>query len=131
MLGEMLAEERGKITAQKVLPDGKVEVSFQATGKILGMDETSIVTYSSEMRPDGTLYGEGQGVLMTKDGDTASWKGSGVGKFAGRGGAVSFRGAIYYQTTSPKLSRLNSVAAVFEYETDENGNTHGKSWEWK
>ena len=48
-----------------------------------------------------------------------------------RGGAVSYRGAIYYSTASPKLARLNTVAAVFEYEVDANGNTHTKQWEWK
>ncbi len=61
----------------------------------------------------------------------ASWTGQGVGKFTGRGSAVSFRGAVYYQTTSAKLAHLNNIAVVFEYETDENGNTHGKFWEWK
>ena len=131
MLGEMLGEGRGKITGQRVLPDGKVEVSFQQSNKILGVETTEIGTYTSEMRPDGTLCGEGQGVEMTKDGETAMWKGSGVGRFT-RPGAASYRGAIYYQTTSKKqLARLNGVAAVFEYETDENGNTSGKFWEWK
>ena len=44
---------------------------------------------------------------------------------------VSWRGALYVQTASPKLARLNSVALVYEYEVDENGNAHGKAWEWK
>jgi hypothetical protein len=61
-----------------------------------------------------------------RDGDLER---QGVGKLIG--GAVSYRGAVYYTTTSPKLSRLNTVAAVFEFEADENGNTHTKSWEWK
>ena len=130
MLGEMAGEARGKVTAQRVLAGGRVEVSFQQSGKILGAEAVELGTYVSEMRTDGTLFGEGQGVDMFKDGETAMWKGSGVGKFTGPG-AVSFRGAIYYQTASQKLARLNSVAAVFEYESDENGNTHAKIWEWK
>jgi hypothetical protein len=130
VLGEMLGEARGKITCQRVLPDGKVEASFQQSGKILGVETTQIATYTSEMRADGTLFGEGQGTDMTKDGDAAMWKASGVGRFTGPG-AVSYRGAMYYQTTSKKLARLNSVAAVFEFETDEKGNTSGKYWEWK
>ena len=131
MLGEMIGEERGKTSGQKVLPDGKVEVSFEATGKILGFETTDMGTYLSEMMPDGTIWGEGQGIEITKDGEMASWKGTGVGRFTGKGGATSFRGAIYYRTSSQKLARLNGIAVVFEYETDENGNTHGKSWEWK
>jgi hypothetical protein len=68
---------------------------------------------------------------MTRDGDTATWRGQGVGRFTGRGTAVNWRGAIYYQTTSPKLARLNGVAAVFEFDVDENDNTRAKLWEWK
>jgi hypothetical protein len=67
---------------------------------------------------------------MTHDGQTATWKGQGVGKFLA-GGAVSYRGAVYYTTASPKLARLNSVAAVFEFEVDAKGNTSSKTWEWK
>jgi hypothetical protein len=94
------------------------------------VNHTTIGTYQATMRPDGTLYGEGQGVVMTSDGGAATWKGSGLGKF-GSGGAVSYRGAFYYQTTAPNLQRLNEVAAVFEYEVDGDGNTIGRLWEWK
>jgi hypothetical protein len=37
----------------------------------------------------------------------------------------------YYQSASPEWLRLNGVAAVFEYEVDENGSTTAKIWEWK
>ncbi len=46
-------------------------------------------------------------------------------------GSASYRGAIYYQTTPPKLSRLNKVAVLFEYAVDADGNTHSEYWEWK
>ncbi len=85
-----------------------------------------MVTYWSVMRSVGGLYGEGQGVTMTKDGEVATWTGHGVGKFTGRVSAVSFRGAVYFQTSSAKLARLNTVAVDFEHEVDENGNTHAK-----
>ena len=57
---------------------------------------------------------------MAKDGKMASWIGQGVGTMK-KGGTVSYRGAIYYQTSSPRWSRLNKVAAVFEYEVDDPG----------
>ena len=135
MLGEMLGEERGKVTGYRVLPSEgqgpKVEVSFQASGRILGIETTDRGTYWSVVRPGGALYGEGQGVLMTKDGEMASYSAQGVGRFTGKGGGVSWRGAIYYQTASQKLARLNGIAVIFEYEVDENDNTHVKFWEWK
>lgn len=108
-----------------------MEVSFQARGTILGLAATDMGTYSSVARPDGTLFGDGQGITMTADGDVATWRDQGVGRFTGRGSAVSWRGAIYYQTAAPKLAHLTSVAVIFEYEVDENGNTHAQIWEWK
>jgi len=59
-----------------------------------------------------------------------AWKGSGLGKFKERG-AVSYRGILYFTTTSQKLARLNHVAGVFELEIDPEGKMHNKIWEWK
>ena len=134
MLGDMLGSSKGKVTGRRVItgPDGnpQVETSFEAAGKLLKVDFTEMGTYTSVMRPDGTLYGDGQGILMGKQGQSMSWKGSGVGVLK-RDGSVSYRGAVYYQTTTPKWRRLNRVAAVFEYEVDRNGNTSATLWEWK
>ena len=72
MLGEQLGEETGQITGLRVLPDEgvgpRVEVSFQASGTLLGTPESDMGTYVSVTRPDGTLFGDGQGVVMTDDG---------------------------------------------------------------
>jgi hypothetical protein len=133
MLGEQLGEARGKRTGRRVLSvDGgfKVEVAFETKGKLLGVDFMEIGTYWSESRPDGSMYGEGQGVVITHDGEVATWKGGGAGKFVG-GGAVNYRGAIYYSTASEKLARLNGGATVFEFDVDGEGNTHSTLWEWK
>jgi hypothetical protein len=133
MLGEQIGELRGKRTVRRVLSSDsgfKVEVSFEDAGKLLGADVMELASYTSTSRPDGTLYGEGQGVVITKDGESATWKGQGVGKFTKTGG-VSYRGAVYYSSASPKFARLNSVAGVFEFEADADGNVHSKLWEWK
>jgi len=133
MLGELIGESRGKRTGRRVLSTEagfKVEVSFEDSGKVLGIEANNIGTYWAQNRPDGSVYGEGQGVLITQDGEVATWKGQGVGKLLG-GGAVSYRGALYYSTASSKLAHLNTIAAVFEYEVDAEGNTHTKLWEWK
>ncbi|MFQ5930028.1 MAG: hypothetical protein ACE5MK_10030 [Acidobacteriota bacterium] len=135
MLGELLYEEQGKTTGIRVLSsdsDGpKIEVSIQTSGKILGIEETSLWTYWSLVRPGGTLYGEGKGVMTTKDGDVVNCVGQAVGKPTGSGSAASWRGAVYFHTSSERLSKLNGIAGVFEYEVDENGNTDAKVWEWK
>ncbi len=133
MLGEPTGELRGKRTGRRVLSAEqgfKVEVSFEDAGKLLGADVVEIGTYVSKSRPDGTFYGEGQGVVATAQGDGATWVGQGVGRFM-PGGGVSFRGAIYFSSASPKFARLNLVATVYEYEVDGQGNTHTKLWDWK
>jgi hypothetical protein len=134
MLGEKIGGAAGKVTSQRVLPNPsggpKMETSFQSKGTLLGTDITETGTYWSIVRPDGTLYGEGQGVLRAKDGKMATWIGQGVGTMK-KDGTVSYRGAVYYQTSSQKWSRLNKIAAIFEYEVDQQGNSSSELWEWK
>ena len=134
MLGEKIGGESGKVIGQRVLPNPgggpKMETTFRSSGTLLGANTTDTGTYWSVVRPDGTLYGEGQGVMVSQDGDLATWIGQCIGTLK-RDGAVSYRGAVYYQAASPKWSRLNSVAVVYEYEVDAQGNARAEFWEWK
>jgi hypothetical protein len=135
MLGELIYEQKGKVTGQRVLDVSppRVETSFSATGTLKGAITVSEMgTYWSEARSPGILYGEGQGIVMSNHGtEVATWKGSGIGRMSGSG-MVSFRGAIYWSTTSTgKLAALNNLVGVYEYEIDDGGNTSAKIWEWK
>jgi hypothetical protein len=134
MLGERIGEDIGKVTSQRVLPSvngaPRMETSFQAAGTMYGVSATDTGTYIATLRADGTLFGEGQGVLMGKGGEAATWSGQGVGTLQ-KDGSIKYRGAIYYQTATPAWQKLNSVAAVFEYEVDAQGSTKGQLWEWK
>jgi hypothetical protein len=132
MLGDLIGEETGKVTGFRVLDAAgpKVEVSFQTRGKVLGNDYQGRGTYWSGMQAGGFLYGEGQGMYMTVDGDTAVWKGQGTGKLI-PGGGVSYRGAIHFTSATGKLARLAGTVGVFEHSTDANDNVASKVWEWK
>jgi hypothetical protein len=134
MLGEKLGETSGKVTSRRVLanPGGgpKMETTFEASGRILGVEENEVGTYWSVVRPDGTLYGEGQGVIMGKGGEQAAWIGQGVGTIK-KDGSVSYRGAVYYQTHAAVWSRLNGIAAIFEFDVDAQGRSRAELWEWK
>ena len=85
MLGEQIGEERGQVLVRRVLPgEGppKVEVSLEAQGTLVGISTTDIATYTSVIQPDGTIYGEGQGIVRSTDNsEIALWRGSGVGHF--------------------------------------------------
>jgi hypothetical protein len=83
----------------------------------------------------GVVYGEGQGIITAKDGQgIATSTGHGIGKVTSSG-KVSFRGSVFFKTPSAseagKLSYLDNMVGVFEYEVDEKGNCYSKTWEWK
>lgn len=132
MLSEQIYTGQGKRTARRVLDTQPftVEVSFEDRGNLLGLDGANIGTYTSSPRPDGTLVGEGRGLFASADGEVVTWKGIGTGRLK-PGGAVSYRGALTFTATSQRLSRLNSIAGVFEFDVDEAGNTNTQIWEWK
>jgi hypothetical protein len=137
MLGEKLGEFQGKVTGQRVLPsDGpgpKMETSFEISGTMLGIEAAMLGTYWSTVRPDGMLYGECpmQGIITIQGGEVGTWTAAGVGRFTGKGSAVSFRGAIYFQTVPQKLARISQVAVLYEWEIDEQGHCKTPFWEWK
>ena len=132
MLGEQIGETKGRRLVRRVISTDPptAEVSFEDAGQLLGVPTTGMGTYTSTVRPDGSLFGHGQGLNMTQDGETVTWTGTGVGRF-GPGGSVSYRGMLFFQTASQKLSRLNNSCGAFEYEVDASGNTVAKMWEWK
>ncbi len=136
MLGDLINEEKGKITSQRILDveggEPTIETSFSATGKYRGVETTGTITYCATPKPGGAIHGEGQGLLMSKDGqEMATWTGQGIGRFTGPG-KIRFIGSLFFSTSSNgKLAFLNNMVGGFEYEADELGNTSSKCWEWK
>lgn len=132
MIGEQIAETKGKRIVRRVLSvdPPTAEVSFEDSGTVLGVATTGLGTYTSIIRPDGSLFGHGQGMNTTAEGEAVTWTGTGLGKF-GPGGSLSYRGMLFFRTTSQKLSRVNNLCGAFEYDVDAAGNTTSKVWEWK
>lgn len=132
MLGNQIGETKGKRLVRRVLSVNPptAEVSFEDSGQLLGTNVTGMGTYTSSIRPDGSIFGQGQGMNMTDDGETVTWTGTGVGRF-GPKGSVSYRGMLFLQTSSKKLAALNNCCAAFEYDVDPSGQTVSKMWEWK
>jgi hypothetical protein len=132
MLGEQISETKGKRLVRRVISvdPPTAEVSFEDSGQLLGIATTGLGTYTSVVSPDGTIHGDGQGLIMTTDGESVTWTGSGSGRF-GAAGAVSYRGMLFFRTASQKLARLNGACGAFEYDADAAGNTSSKVWEWK
>ena len=117
MLGEKVGTFTGT-TTDKVMPAQgglpSVETSAQTSGNLAGAECQSMATYSAQMQPDGSLYGEcpNSGVVMTSDG-AATFRATGCGQMTGDGGA-KFRGAVYFQTSAPSLMSVNGKCMVYE-----------------
>lgn len=127
MLGTQIGEGHGKRTGRRVLsvsPGLTVEVSFEDTMKLLGVEGMNIGTYTSSPRADGSLQGEGHGVFAAMSGDMVKWRGV-------ESGNVSYVGALTFDTASSHLASLNGIAGVFEFSVSADGSTHTKMWEWK
>ena len=135
MLGEKVFDILGKVTGQRAVQGAahgevKMEVSFQGVGHILGVETMDMGTYVARIRQPGVLYGSGHGLSMTKEGEV-TWHGEGMGHASGNGMEAKWRGCIFMSTHAPKLARLNSMAVIFEWDIDAQGNAKGTAWEWK
>ena len=134
----MLGDQIGTITctttnkplaAEGALP--KFETTAEGAGTLAGAQVQSIATYASQMRADGTLYGEcpNQGVIMAQDG-VATFRATGMGTFTADGGAT-FRGAVYFESAAPSLAGLNGLCGVYHWDVDAEGTATWEIWEWK
>ena len=131
MIGELILEAKEKPTGNRILADGKAEGSSAGQGILLGQEVNIMDTGVLTLMPNGVIMTEGNAWVMTTEGDVVMGKIGGVGWFTGKGLKTTARGACYFMTNSPKLERLNKIVGVYERESDENGNSTVKVWEWK
>ena len=134
MLGDVIYEMSGKKVGWRVLPPDelgpRMEISYQGTGKMLGVETTETGTYTAVARPNGTFFADVHGISIANNGGIISWTGQGIGTPDGNG-LVSYRGVLFFDSTSPTFSRLGTVTGISEYEVSEDGPLSGKVWEWK
>jgi len=133
-LGDQIGEASGRITGTRVLaPEGqpvKVEVALQGSGTMLGQQITDVGTYWQTVRPGGVLYGEGDNLFLTAEGESAHWTGFGVGRPTGAFPAGHFAVCGSAQSDSQALGRLNEVATALEFDVGEDGSYRWTAWEW-
>jgi hypothetical protein len=132
-LGEPFFEEKGKITSQKPIGDNRTEISYSSNGTMKGnIDVTNTGKFWSVSKGNNLTYGQGQGVITTKDGsEMANYTFLIISNITGEGKPV-FRGSTVYSTSSDgKLAFLDNMLSVFKAEGDKMGNFASKEWEWK
>ena len=94
MLGEMIGEFKGKTTGVRVLSEGKMELSQQGIGKIMGVDASIVTTGVASQMPNGVMMVEANGSTMTMDGDVIMVKIDGIGWHAWQGLEVIVQGSV-------------------------------------
>lgn len=108
-----------------------METSVAANGNFVGSQVNVTLTYTSKLVTNGVVYGWGNGVLMTTDGDMATYTGEAIGKIASSGMSVGVGLYFTILTTSGKLASLSNLVAVLEAEVDAQGDFSEKTWEWR
>jgi hypothetical protein len=99
VLGELIEDESGKITGQRVLDvEGPKMESSTMAGLYKEIEATDIGTYCSVMREE-VMYADVQGVITAKDRQgMATYTAQAVGRFTSPG-KVRFHGSVFYRTT--------------------------------
>ena len=133
-LGELVLDDTGQITGTRVLSTDTtgttLELNLQLTGTIRGVAHTTMWTYTTVTRPDGSIYGQGTGVLTTVNGDVVHLIGHGSGK-ANPGSSVRFLTMLHAHGATGQNTDLNNIGLVGEYEVTVDGTATNKCWEWK
>ena len=132
MVGDIIVGAHGKLENKRILSvEGgvpQIEVTVSQSGKIHWIDVSKLVTYLSIPNGDGTIYAEGEGVIMIKGDDEAiTW----IGKISGQ--TRKDVGSALFNTSSNngRLSFLNNTVGVFEFFAEGDGTVKGTIWEWK
>ncbi|MGD1836284.1 MAG: hypothetical protein ACPKPY_09420 [Nitrososphaeraceae archaeon] len=135
MLGDLIYEGKFRLTGSRVLDseENKIEHNFTEEGRFKDIPITMLGTFWTVSVGKNIVYGEGQHVITTKDGeDTATFRGYGIGRVNTQSTSTSYRGSFFYKTSSnDKLAFLNNLVGIFEAEINESGNGIVKVWEWK
>jgi hypothetical protein len=133
MLGDQFGELKGKITGQRVIDaEGPtIETNVSASGNFVGTQVRVTLTYTGKPVSNGVLHGWGNGIMMSSEGDIASYTGEAIGKIDSSG-TIRWRGSLFYKSSSNgKLGSLNNQVGVLEAQVDAEGNFSEKTWEWK
>ena len=132
MLGEKIAELKGKVTDHRVLDSqGSTETTITFDSTYREIPSRMYVTFVGRPSSEkGVIQGKGQGVVLAGESDVATFTAQGRGKITSSGGA-KWRGAHFFGTTNGGLAFLNNVIRLFEGDMDAEGNDITKIWEWK
>ena len=125
-----LIGQRVVSTANGITP--QIEYTNIETGTIKGVGNvTNLQTWTDTTRSPRIIYGVGQGVITTADGqDMVTWIGYGIGR-SNINGTTTYHDIILFNTNSTgRLAFLKNIEGLHIAEADGNNRTT-KIYEWK
>jgi len=134
-LGEKVAEEKGSVIGMSVKSIDSngmsTEISFASEVQGIGRFPSgrNMGTLSGLDGPH-TSRSTGQGIIVTKDGETLPWHGSGIGKRVG--GKTKGAFLVTFTTMSQKYAWINDLLFVLDSEASADMTQFSDTaYEWK
>jgi hypothetical protein len=125
-LGEPFFVEKGKNTVQKEMGPNRTQITFTGNGTLNGNIEVTNTGKLVSVSKGNLSFEQGQGVITTKDGETANY--TLIDVYNG----TDLQGAQAWNTNSTgQLSFLNNILSIYKGGQDDSGNYAIEHWHWK
>jgi hypothetical protein len=125
-LGEPFFVEKGKNTVQKEMGPNRTQFTFTGNGTLNGNIEVTNTGKLVSVSKGNLSFEQGQGVITTKDGETANY--TLIDVYNG----TDLQGAQAWNTNSTgQLSFLNNILSIYKGGLDDGGNYAIEHWHWK
>lgn len=124
----------GKIIGQRVLSvaEGPVQIeqSIMENGLVKNVGNvTNIATWVNTFRSENVIYGVGNGIMSTDDGQMATWTAHDIGHTDDKR-VITYRGVMFFNANpSGVLGFLNNVAGLYITQVEGDKQTT-KIWQW-
>jgi hypothetical protein len=117
--------------ALNVIGEPQLEYSIVENGTITGIGNvTNIQTWIDTLRTPKLIYGEGKGVMITDDGQRATWIGYDIGQLQNNGSIIYKGITIFNNNATGDMAFLNNLVGL-HITTVQDNNQATKIWKWQ
>jgi hypothetical protein len=114
-----------------VIGEPQLEYSIVENGTITGIGNvTNIQTWIDTLRTPKVIYGEGKGVMITDDGQRATWIGYDIGQLQNNGSIIYKGITIFNNNATGDMAFLNNLVGL-HITTVQDSNQATKIWKWQ
>jgi hypothetical protein len=114
-----------------VIGEPQLEYSIVENGTITGIGNvTNIQTWIDTLRTPKVIHGEGKGVMITHDGQRATWIGYDIGQIQNNGSIIYKGITIFNSNATEDMAFLNNLVGLHITKVEGN-NQATKIWKWQ